>query len=120
LNPDSLASIRASESTSPDAARLYAEGLMRLRRFDAVKARELLERAIQMDPKFVLPYSALADTWSALGYDGQARQAAQRAFELSASLPRSERLQVEGHISRDVEIVERGDCGLANVGEFLP
>ena len=95
LNPDSLASIRASESKSPDAARLYAEGLMRLRRFDAVKARELLERAIQIDPNFVLPHSALANTWSALGYDDRARQAAQRAFELSASLPRADRLQVE-------------------------
>jgi eukaryotic-like serine/threonine-protein kinase len=96
LNPESIASVRASEPTSPEAARLYAEGLMRSRRFDAIAARESLERAVQVDPNFPLAHSALANTWSALGYDERARQAAQRAFELSRGLPRADRLQVEG------------------------
>ena len=96
LKPESLASIRASEPASSDAVRLYAEGLMRLRGFDAIAARGLLERATQVDPKFPLAHSALASTWSALGYDARARQSAERAYELSGSLPRPDRLQVEG------------------------
>jgi tetratricopeptide (TPR) repeat protein len=59
-------------------------------------AREVLERAIQADPNFPLAHSALATAWSSLGYDGRAREAAQRAFELSANLPRTDRLVVEG------------------------
>jgi TolB-like protein/tRNA A-37 threonylcarbamoyl transferase component Bud32 len=54
LTPDSIASIRPSETASPEAARPYAEGLVGLRRFDAIATRELVERAIQTDPKFVL------------------------------------------------------------------
>ena len=90
------ASVRASQPASSEAARLYAEGLMRLRRFDALGARTLLEQAIQADPKFPLAYSALANTWFTLGYDSKAKEAAGRAFELSANLPRADRLQVEG------------------------
>jgi tetratricopeptide (TPR) repeat protein len=93
--PATMAAVRASQPASPEAARLYAEGLIHLRGFDALGARMLLERAIEVDPKFSLSYSALASTWSALGYEGRARDAAARAFELSAGLPRAERLQVE-------------------------
>jgi serine/threonine protein kinase/tetratricopeptide (TPR) repeat protein len=94
--PDALASLRASQPSSPDAARFYAEGLMRLRRFDALGARAELERAIQSDPNFPLAHSALATTWSALGHDSKAKDAATQAFKLSAGLPRADRLQVEG------------------------
>jgi eukaryotic-like serine/threonine-protein kinase len=89
-------SVRASQPTSSATMQMYVEGLMRLRSFDALGARELLERAIQSDPKFPLAYSALARTWSALGYDNRARDAAERAFLLSADLPRADRLIVEG------------------------
>ena len=90
------ASARASQPGSPDAARLYAQGLMRLRQFDALGARSLFERAITADPRFPLAYSALANTWSALGYDSRAKDASAKAFELSANLPRADRLLVEG------------------------
>lgn len=94
--PSSVASVRASQPGSSDAARFYAEGLIRLRQFDALGARTLFEEAIQADPAFPLAYSALATTWSALGYDGKAKDAAARAFKLSATLPRTDRLLVEG------------------------
>ena len=41
-------------------------------------------------------YSALAATWSQLGYDERAKDSARRAFELSANLRRDDRLLVEG------------------------
>ena len=94
--PAATAAVRASQPGSSDAARFYAEGLNRLRRFDALGARTLIEQAIQIDPKFPLAYSALATTWSALGYDSKAKDAAAKAFELSADLPRADRLLVEG------------------------
>ena len=90
------ASVRVSQPASPDAARLYAEGLIRLRQFDALGARSIFEQAIKADPRFPLAYSALANTWSQLGYDSRARDVAARAFELSANLPRADRLLVEG------------------------
>ena len=89
-------SVRASQPGSPEAARLYAEGLIRLRQFDALGARSLFEQAIKADPRFPLAHSALANTWSQLGYDSRAKEAAARAFELSATLPRADRLLVEG------------------------
>ena len=94
--PDAMASLRASQPSSSDAARFYAEGLMRLRRFDALGARTLLEQAIQADPKFPLAHSALATTWSALGNDSKAKEAATHAFKLGSNLPRADKLQVEG------------------------
>lgn len=89
-------SARASQPTSPEVARLYAEGLMRLRQFDALGARANFEQAVKADPRFPLAHSALANTWSQLGYDSRARDVAARAFELSAHLPRADRLLVEG------------------------
>ena len=90
------ASMRASQPGTSAAARLYAEGLLKLRRYDAQGARTLFEQAVQSDPKFPLAYSALASAWSALGYDSKAKEAAARAFDLSAGLPRADRLLVEG------------------------
>ncbi|HEY6507335.1 MAG TPA: serine/threonine-protein kinase, partial [Vicinamibacterales bacterium] len=74
--PEVMLSVRASQPRSSEATRYYAEGLARLRQFDALGARTLLERAIQADPAFPLAPAALARTWSGLGYDSRARDAA--------------------------------------------
>ncbi|HYX25708.1 MAG TPA: tetratricopeptide repeat protein [Thermoanaerobaculia bacterium] len=81
---------------SPEAARLYAEGLDRLRLFDAAAARDLLSRAVAASPDQPLAHAALSAAWSDLGYEERARQEAGRAFELAAGLPREQRLAVEG------------------------
>jgi len=39
---------------NPDATRLYAEGLSKLRTWDDISARDLLERSIVLDPQFPL------------------------------------------------------------------
>jgi eukaryotic-like serine/threonine-protein kinase len=79
---------------SQDAARFYSEGLERLRMLDALGARDLLEKAITLDPAHALSHSALATAWATLGYDELSRAEAKRAFELSSDLPRAERLLV--------------------------
>jgi len=87
--------VRASLPTKPVAARLYSEGLAKLRVFEAQQARDLLERAVTEDPNHAPSHAALASAWSALGYDAKAREQAQKAFELSSSLSRQERLSIE-------------------------
>ena len=88
--------VDSSFSSNAEAARLYAEGLSKLETYDALGARSLLEKAIAADPSHALPHSALAESWSALGYDLKAQQEAKKAFELSEGLPRADRLSVEG------------------------
>jgi serine/threonine protein kinase/tetratricopeptide (TPR) repeat protein len=96
--------VRAALPANPEAARLYAEGLARLRVFEAREARELLEKAVAADPSHAPAHSALAAAWSALGYDTRARDEARQAFDRSADLSREERLSIEGRyheLSRD-------------------
>jgi serine/threonine protein kinase/tetratricopeptide (TPR) repeat protein len=88
--------VKASFPTNAEAARLYSEGLTKLRAFDALAARDLLEKAIAADPNHALSHSALAEAWSALGYDAKAQDEAKRAFDLSAGLSREDRLSIEG------------------------
>jgi len=82
--------------SNAEAARLYAEGLANLRVFNALDAQTSLTRAIAADPNFALAHSALATAWSQLGYGQNAVKEAKKSVELSASLPRAERLLVEG------------------------
>jgi DNA-binding winged helix-turn-helix (wHTH) protein/tetratricopeptide (TPR) repeat protein len=89
-------SVKAALPANAEAARLYAEGLARLRVFDALAARDLLQQAVVADPKYPLARAALAATWSALGFDRKAVKEASRAFQLSANLSREDRLLVEG------------------------
>jgi DNA-binding winged helix-turn-helix (wHTH) protein/tetratricopeptide (TPR) repeat protein/TolB-like protein len=102
VSPVEAVSVRASSPSNREAARLYSEGLARLRVLDALEARDLLQQAIAADPKFSLAHSALAEAWSRLGYDKKAQQEARQAYDLSANLSREERLEVEGRY-RDID-----------------
>ena len=84
----------ASLPSTNEAARLYAEGLSKLRLFEAREARSLLEKAASL----ALSHAALSEALTNLGYDALAREEAQKAFDLSASLSRDERLMIEGRL----------------------
>ena len=90
------ASARAAMPANPEAARLYSEGLEKLRLFDALTARPLLEKAAALDPNHAPTHSALAAAWSALGYDEKAKEEAKRALDLAGPFSREERLLIEG------------------------
>ena len=90
------AGVLASLPADTDAARFYALGLERLRQFDALAAKNLLDQATQADPKFPLAHAMLARAWSALGYEQNRRQEIRKALDLSGGLPRAERLLIEG------------------------
>ncbi|HXZ41342.1 MAG TPA: tetratricopeptide repeat protein [Terriglobales bacterium] len=96
VSPVEAVSVRASLPANREAARLYSEGLARLRLFDALAARDLLQQAIAADPKFALAHSALAEAWFRMGYDKKAQAEARQAYDLSANLSREEKLLVEG------------------------
>ncbi len=80
--------------TRPEAARLYAEGLARLRQYDALGARPLLARAIALEGAFPLAHAALSQALSALGYDAPSIAEAKRAAALSAPLSRAQQLEI--------------------------
>ena len=88
-------SVRAELPLNLDSARLYAEGLNRLRHFDARGARDLLGQAVAADPNYALAHAALSDAWSALGYAEVAKNEARKAWQLSARLPGADRLAIE-------------------------
>jgi eukaryotic-like serine/threonine-protein kinase len=78
VSPVEAVSVRAALPSSREAARLYSEGLARLRVFDALAARDLLQGALSADPKYPLTHSALAEAWYRLGYDKKAQEEARQ------------------------------------------
>ena len=91
------ATVKASLPSNPDAARLYAEGLAKMRVFDYLAARDLLQKAVAAEPTHALAHANLAAAWASLGYDEKAPAEAKRAFDLSSNLSRQDHLLVEGH-----------------------
>src|SRR5467141_1234543 len=93
---EEAAEVAIALPSKSETARLYSEGLVRLRAFDALRARDLFENAIAVEPGYALSHAALATAWAQLGHDENARAEAKKAFDLSSSLSRAERLLVEG------------------------
>jgi len=98
LSDAQSALVRASLPANPDAARLYALGLQKLRLSDALNARNLLEKAAALAPEHAPTHSALAEAWSTLGYQSKATEQARRAVDLASNFSQEERLQIEGRL----------------------
>ena len=96
---EAAATLLSSFDGSQEAARRYAEGMARLREFDAQAARQLLEEAARLAPGSPLVHLGLADAWDAVGRTTHAVEAARRAQELSASLPDEQKRLVEGRVA---------------------
>src|SRR6202166_1993477 len=120
LSDEQSAVVKTSLPSNPEAARLYAEGLQKLRLFDVLAARDLLEKSVALDPGHAPAHSALAQAWATLGYDDKARVQAKRALELSPSFSREERLLIEG---RAHEILAEQPAAIENyraLWQFFP
>ncbi len=120
LSATDAARVRASFPSNPDVMRLYSEGLAKLRVSENLAARDLFEKAIAAEPQFPLAHSALAATWSALGYDARASESATRAFELSANLSREERLWIEGRYRESTGAREKAIDIYRTLFDFFP
>jgi DNA-binding winged helix-turn-helix (wHTH) protein/tetratricopeptide (TPR) repeat protein/TolB-like protein len=90
------AAVIAALPLDPEAARFYALGVTKLRQFDALAAKDLLEQAAAADPKFSLVHAMLAQAWAQLGYGQKRREEAKKALDLATDLPRAQRMLVEG------------------------
>jgi len=96
LPADQARRTRGSLPNSPDAARLYAEGLNKLRVFDSLAARDLLEKAVGADPSNPAMHAALSAAWGQLGYDARSLEESKKALDLSSGLSQEARLNAEG------------------------
>src|SRR5690348_12321315 len=96
LEDTEQAGVIASLPMSPSAAKFYALGVQKLRAFDVLPAKDLLEEATKADPKFALGHAMLARAWAQLGYQQKWREEDKKAFDLSTDLPPAERMLVEG------------------------
>jgi eukaryotic-like serine/threonine-protein kinase len=96
--PLAAESLKASVPVSSAAAQLYAQGIAKLQAFDAQGAVDPLQKAIKEEPNYALAHSALAEAWSALGYDQKAKDEDTKALQLAGSLSPEERGMIEGRL----------------------
>jgi DNA-binding winged helix-turn-helix (wHTH) protein/tetratricopeptide (TPR) repeat protein len=93
---EEAAEIATSVPIKAETAKLYSEGLAKLRDFDAPAAKTLLTRAVAAEPRYPGAHAALANALLQLGYEAQAVTEAKTAFDLSSNgLSRAERLLTE-------------------------
>ena len=120
VTPQESAAVAVVLPSSPKAARSYSEGLAKLRFYDVLGARDLFQETIAAEPKFALGHSALSAAWSKLGYDNTAMEEGKKASDLSANLPRAERLLVQ---ARYHEVSKHWDQAIEiyrSLFEFFP
>jgi tetratricopeptide (TPR) repeat protein len=96
--PEAEGPAKAVLPSAPEAAKLYAEGLVKLRRMEATEAARIFERAAEEEPRNPLIYAALSSALTMTGHALKAQEEARKAFDLSESLPRKERLEVEAQL----------------------
>lgn len=96
LSASGMEGVRASLPANPDAAKLYSEGLDQLRTLNAGKAQELLSEAVLLEPMHGLTHFALAQAWTRLRHSDKAKTESKRALELSSSLPKEQRILIQG------------------------
>ncbi len=120
LSTAQTATIRAALPTSPNAARFYAEGLVKLRSYEHLAARDLLLEAVKLEPGHALAHSALSAAWEGLGYEGKAQEEARKAWELSPGLERENQLWVEGLYRASAADWNRAIEVYRTLAEFFP
>jgi DNA-binding winged helix-turn-helix (wHTH) protein/tetratricopeptide (TPR) repeat protein/TolB-like protein len=96
LDDPDQSGVLASLPENREAARFYSLGVAKLRQFDFLAAKDLLQQACIADPKFSLGHLMLARAWSQLGYEQKRKDEAKKALDLSTDLSRVEQLVVQG------------------------
>jgi tetratricopeptide (TPR) repeat protein len=95
LSATDAEALRKAEPSTPEARRLYYEGLARMRAYEWAHARDLLTKAEASEPTFPLAHAAMAEVWQKLVYGERCREEAKTAFDLSPNLTLEDRLLVE-------------------------
>ena len=110
-SPSILQDLKATSwkpsTASLEALRLYNEGLRFTRQGAHQEAQKSLEAATQQDANFALGFSALAKTYSALGFDDLATQASRKAMSMSDALPPQEKYLIAANHHRLVNDTDK-------------
>jgi eukaryotic-like serine/threonine-protein kinase len=112
--------VKTAQAANPAATRFYAEGLEKLRSFDALGARSLFESAIKADGSYALAHSALASAWLQLGYDNKAKQEAEKAVDLGNGLSQEDRLWIEAQFHEASHEETQAVQSLQNLYQIAP
>lgn len=120
LSQRQIEETRALLPSSTRASRLYVEGLKRLRDFDPPGSLQYLQRAVQADPGSAVIRSTLSQAWYSLGYDSQSVEEARKALELARSLPREDRLAIEGRLYKAQKSWEKASQTYRTLSAFFP
>jgi tetratricopeptide (TPR) repeat protein len=93
--PDERAGfLQAALPDNPAAARLYVEGMLAMRRFDAVEADALLTRAASLEPEHAPTHALLAAVLVELGYQKKAEQEYEIAVQNSRDMSPQEQTEL--------------------------
>jgi tetratricopeptide (TPR) repeat protein len=95
LSAAETGALQKAEPSTPEAKRLYYDGLARMRDYEWAHARDLLTKAEQSEPTFPLTHVALSEVWEKLVYTKRSREEAKTAFDLSPNLAPEDRLLAE-------------------------
>jgi tetratricopeptide (TPR) repeat protein/tRNA A-37 threonylcarbamoyl transferase component Bud32/TolB-like protein len=120
ISPAEVTTVNATIPSNPEAVQFYTIGLAKLRAFEVLAARDLLEKAVAADPQHALAHSSLAMAWSRLGYDEKAKIESKKAFELSANLSRENRLSIEAMYREAIGERERAIEIYRTLWDFFP
>jgi len=75
---------------SPEALRLYNQGLLLMHQGNHLQAASRFEEAIRIDASFAMAYAKLAQAQLNLGYGNRAEESASKAAQYAIGLPPSE------------------------------
>jgi tetratricopeptide (TPR) repeat protein len=105
---------------SVEALGRYNEGVQLMQQGAYQPALKSYEAAIQEDPNFALALSAMAQTYSAMGYEDQAASHSRQAMALSDNLPPQEKYRIAAHHYRIVNDTDRALDAYKNIISASP
>jgi eukaryotic-like serine/threonine-protein kinase len=124
VSSDVLKELKASSfqpsSSSVPALRDYSQGMQQLRDGKNLGAVKAFQTAVSEDPNFALAYSRLAEADSALGYDGDAQQASNKAVDLSQQLPAAEKYLIQASHARIIKDDAKSIEAYENLAKIFP
>src|SRR5258708_13286182 len=88
--------------------------------FDALGARDLLEKAAQADPTSATIRAGLADALAALGYETKAKEEARKALDLSLGVPRDQALAIQARYYRTTKEWDKAADVYHTLFSFFP
>ena len=102
--------LEETTTSSLEALKAYSLGLKAHREKGDTAALTFFQHAIQLDPNFAMAYRALSGAYSGLGESEQARQYAQKAYDLRDRATDRERLTIESnyHLIATGDLVKAG------------